>query len=957
MRLLSTFLPLLLVAVCLAAEQDPFSASPPKEPVYRGRTLEDWIALAKDRDPVLRLDAVEVLGHFGTAVIPTLTKLLGDDDCAVCRAAVSALGKIGPEAKTAVPALTGLLKDKDETIRMAAIQALREMGPEAKMAVPTLIELLKGEDAGYEAAATLGAIGPEAKAAVPALTALLKNRKYAREAASALAEIGPEARIAVPSLIELLKEEEGRPTVALALGRIGPEAKEAAAALTKALGDKDVSVRQTAAWALGMIGPESRMAVLALAELLKEKDAWWNAAFALGRIGPASEPAVPVLVEMLKDRPRNRDAVLHALGRIGPGAKVAVPAVLPYIKKRDSLDRSDALWALGKIRPQTKDAISVLAGLLKDKKEGWGQRQIVASVLVKIGDASIPTFMELLTNQDEQTQFIAIWGLGEIGPDANIAVPALTQLLRGGNGSVRLAATRALGKIGPKAQAAIPFLTEVLKDKDVLLRWSAIKALSAIGLDARTSAPALTDLLADKSLDVRDAAAAVLGTGQPKVKLPAAEARRIRGLIADLAKISDEGQLRADFGNIDFAPTASIEPFRTRREQMQMPKPDAAFAALAEIGPVAIPFLLESLNDKTPSKLTLDNRSSVYGMWLRHELPGNALNSREAKIVGDEDLLTEDMDWYERQLAWYNVTVGDICLAVIGQITNRPYKPVESMKVVHLTSPVEDPRLAEQLRAMWGESDHRQKLLESLLVDMEPGSEFQDGAAMRLAYYFPDAADDLIIARLDELESAAMGAHPCDFSVTLEEMVTQAVAWSKSPRLRAKMLEICRKTKNGKVLLAAMPAVGKEHDELVFRRLVEQLDAVPKENPQWWEEGGELLRAAAKRFPDRAEDVFRDFLKPGTVSRFRTAIRVLEYGRDDLAIRLLPPLLDDRRVAYKTDRIVVGTPQVVLVCDEAAKALATHLKMSKFDKEGPREHLDRQIDTIRRTIAEMKPPK
>ena len=64
-------------------------------------------------------------------------------------------------------------------------------------------------------------------------------------------------------------------------------------------------------------------------------------------------------------------------------------------------------------------------------------------------------------------------------------------------------------------------------------------------------------------------------------------------------------------------------------------------------------------------------------------------------------------------MAWYNVTVGDICLAVIGQITNRPYKPLDG-RSTYITSPVED-LLVEQLRAIWGESGHRQKLLESLL--------------------------------------------------------------------------------------------------------------------------------------------------------------------------------------------------------------------------------------------------
>jgi hypothetical protein len=377
---------------------------------------------------------------------------------------------------------------------------------------------------------------------------------------------------------------------------------------------------------------------------------------------------------------------------------------------------------------------------------------------------------------------------------------------------------------------------------------------------------------------------------------------------------------------------------------------------LVELGPAALPFLLESLDDKTPSKLYYDNRSSNYPMCLRHALLGNPLNAREAKVLGDGDSLDEDTSFYERELSYYTVTVGDICLVAIGQITNRPYIAVEAGKGTYITSPVQDPELAAKLRAIWGASDHRQTLLDSLLEDLQTWSGFESGAATRLAYYFPDAADDVIIVRLDELEAAAAGTSQLYPDVIPEEMVTQAISWSKSPRLRAKLLEIFRKTKHGKVLLAAMPAVGRENDELVFPRLTEHLDAVPKNDPQWYEDGHDLLAAVGKRFPDRAEGVFRNFLKPGTVSRCRTVTHVLRHTCVDLAIPLLTPLLDDRRVAYE-NQVVAGLRGPILVCDEATETLAMHLKTLKFTREGSRESLDRQIETMRRRIAEMKTSK
>jgi HEAT repeat protein len=57
-----------------------------------------------------------------------------------------ALGKIGPEAKTAIPVLMALLKDKDRDVRCAAADALGRIGPEAKTGIPSLNDLLKDKD-------------------------------------------------------------------------------------------------------------------------------------------------------------------------------------------------------------------------------------------------------------------------------------------------------------------------------------------------------------------------------------------------------------------------------------------------------------------------------------------------------------------------------------------------------------------------------------------------------------------------------------------------------------------------------------------------------------------------------------------------------------------------------------------------------------------------------------------
>ncbi len=830
----------------------------------------------------------------------------------------------------AVPALTELLTDKDAGIRLAAIQTLREIGPEAKMAVP-------------------------------ALTSLLKNRDVQCEAASALGRIGPDAKTAVPALIELLTEAEDRRDAAEALGRIGPDAKAAVPALTKTLTDQDTSVREAAAWALGKMGRGAETSVPVLAELLKDKDVRWDAALALGRIGPAASAAVPALTELLNDKDHWPEPA-SALARIGPAAKAAVPTLTELLKDKDR--QWSAASALAGIGPEAKSAIPVLAGLLREKDEDDGSRQHFASVLVKIGPTSIPAFMELLNDQDEQMRSLAIWGLGEIGPEANTAVPALTALLKEKNESVRQAAARALGEIGPQAQMAVPALTELLQDKDVLLRWVAAKALGEIDLEAKSSAPALTKLLKDKNREVRDAAASALGRSAPAAKETEVNVKAIKSLIAGLAMIDtpDVGFSPTMAGSA-FAPIASSEQFEAFLITEHGLKHNAAFTSLVELGPTALPFLLESLDDKTPTNLIVGD-PLMGGMWLSHEICGNPLNAHEARVLADVIAADEESFWDRRELGAYTVKVGDICFVAIGQITNRPYTAVryQPSGCVVVNSPVEDHKLAAEVRAIWGKSDYRQKLLDSLLIDFRTQERWRNGfqcdAAMRLAYYFPDATEDLIIARLNELEAAPASSSQQTADAAVKDMVT-AVAWSNSPGLRAALLDIFRRTTDPETLVAAMP-LEKQHDELVFRRITERLDALPKDDPRPFGDGYALLVALGNRLPDRAQNVFQNYLAPGTVGRCRTVIYALQQTCGDLAIPLLKPLLEDKRSCGQTYSVNPngnGPHYPLRVCDEAAETIAMHSKTLKFDMKGTPENSDRQIEVMRRRIAEMKPSK
>ncbi len=1084
MRLVSILAALVLAGVCLAAQQEPPSTSPAKEPAYQGKTLGHWTMAAKSKKPAVRVKAAMALGNIGPTAVPALTGLLKDEDSAVRSMAAGELGFIGPQACAAVPILKGLLYDKDAQrtaaialgqigpgaesavpalielfthknfmVQQSAVIAVGQIGPGAKMAVPALIEVLKDEDAQRGAATSLGQIGPAAKAAVPSLIALLsddKNEDVRYAAAVALVQIGPEVKAAVPVLIEMLGSQNDqraaaealdqigpgakaaipaltkllrggdsdmRQFVASILGRMGPEAKAAVPALTKmlssqddrgaavdALGqigpgaktavpalakllrDADSRMRQRAASSLGRMGPEASVAVPALTKMLSNQDDRGAAVDALGQIGPGAKTAVPALVELLQDKDL-RSGVISALSAIGPAAKAAVPALAQLVKDEDD-DRAVAALALGKIGPEAKTAIPVLAQFLNDKDQDYGMRQLMALVLAQIGPAASPTFMELLKDQDEQMQSVAAWGLGQIGPADSAAVPALTALLAKKNASLRQAAARALGQIGPQANSAVPALVELLKDKEVLLRWAAAKALGQIGPKAKTAAAALAELLKDANREVRLAAASALGRSTAEMKATKANVKRIKKLIAELAMIDSP-----DFGfsytvkGGALAPVASLERAGAFVFTAHGLKRNDAFTSLVELGPTALPFLLEALDDKTPTKLTIDRRSGLGVMWLGHEISGNQLNMSEAKALAGQDGGERSFSSDEQHdMGLYTVKVGNVCFVAIGQITNRPYMAVHCQPTgcIVISSTVEDQKLAAAVRAIWGKSDHRQKLLESLLVDFQtrgqwPGDlqaarlgdlqagaamrlgDLQAGAAMRLAYYFPEAAEGLILARFDECEAAEASDAEQNADPSVDGML-KAVSWSNSPRLHAKVLEIFRKTTAPTTLLACLPALGKEYDELVFRRITEQLDALPKndEGPQG-DIGRDLLIALGNRFSSRAENVFQNYLKPGTIQRREDVIYALRETCGDLAIPLLGALLDDKRArGGQTDSVnpaESGPHYPIRVCDEAAETIARHSKTLKFHMEGSREDSDRQIAVMRQKIAAMKPAK
>lgn len=100
------------------------------------------------------------------------------------------------------------------------------------------------------------------------------------------------------------------------------------------------------------------------------------------------------------------------------------------------------------------------------------------------------------------------------------------------------------------------------------------------------------------------------------------------------------------------------------------------FTRLVALGPTALPSLLRHLDDKTPTKLVVDppigTQGGPGGIFISKTLDHNPLNPLAAEI---ERIATAEAKTQQgiRPMAPYQMLVGDVCFAALGQIVNRRY--------------------------------------------------------------------------------------------------------------------------------------------------------------------------------------------------------------------------------------------------------------------------------------------
>jgi HEAT repeat protein len=252
--------------------------------------------------------------------------------------------------------------------------------------------------------------------------------------------------------------------------------------------------------------------------------------------------------------------IVVGLGMLGVGDRVCAPE-----KERIYKGKTAREWM----------------AILKDKKDRRSKDWVIATLGEMGPDArvAVPALIEVLKDKDLRVEAAA--ALGEIGPDAKAALPAMLQALRAEKYVPRNAITRSVALLG---DAAVPALVEAL-EKGSDIDGDAAEALGYIGKPAVSH---LVRLLKGKKARTRYLAASALGsTGAgPSVVKPLIDALRAPDFEVRFYAVRDLRRIGPAAAAAVPALVAADVPVGER------------LAALANIGEKGLPPLLQALSDK-----------------------------------------------------------------------------------------------------------------------------------------------------------------------------------------------------------------------------------------------------------------------------------------------------------------------------------------------------------------------
>ncbi len=270
--------------------------------------------------------------------------------------------------------------------------------------------------------------------------------------------------------------------------------------LTELLHNDDADTRYYACLALTRLGPCAEKSVPGLIAIIANPDdpALRAAMNALGRIGLPAVDAAPMLFQLTRDGDWEiRGRVIDTLAAIG---SCAVPLLLNELQNGDRAARQSACEVLGRMGPQAKDAVPILASLAVEATDA--DRDAVFAALAGIRSPARDDLIRMLRHQEGDVRRLAAKALGSMGSEAILAVSALCNAVRDQDANVRFWAVWALGEIGDSGREVADSLLLASLDRDADVRWQTAATLQKVNI-GESAEQVLINLLKDSHPAVR----------------------------------------------------------------------------------------------------------------------------------------------------------------------------------------------------------------------------------------------------------------------------------------------------------------------------------------------------------------------------------------------------------------------------------------------------------------------
>ncbi|MDA1013558.1 MAG: hypothetical protein O3A00_03780 [Planctomycetota bacterium] len=202
--------------------------------------------------------------------------------------------------------------------------------------------------------------------------------------------------------------------------------------------------------AIARIGPD---AVPSLAKAVaSEKQHVANAASVSLQSIEKIDVAIPTLIKILKDEKAEawrKQTALTLVGKIGKPANAAIPVVLKMLKSDDWQNRRAMIDCIQKIGESPAEVVEILIEMAK----GESPKRTSTARATPVQSVSYSGW-----NQENSDQHWALDQLAVAGEQALPAIPTLLDLLHAENNQTRRRAAATIGRIGPDAIAALPAL-------------------------------------------------------------------------------------------------------------------------------------------------------------------------------------------------------------------------------------------------------------------------------------------------------------------------------------------------------------------------------------------------------------------------------------------------------------------------------------------------------------------